>query len=51
MVFQIFPIALPVPEIYAYLRNCTYSYIFVTHDPIEMKISALESRHQGKFFI
>ena len=51
MVFQIFATALPVPEIYALLRNSPYSYIFAAHDPIGMKISALESRYQGKFFI
>ena len=51
MVFRNFPIALPVPEIYALSRNWLYSYFFATHDPIGMEISALESRHQGKFFI
>ena len=49
MIVRIFPIALPVTEIYAQSRNCPYNYIFATHDPIGMKISALESSHQGKF--
>ena len=51
MVFRIFSIALPVPEIYALSQNCPYRYIFATNDPIGMKISPLESRHQGNFFI
>ena len=31
--------------------NCLYRYIFATNDPFGIKISALERRNQGEFFL